>query len=265
MNVSRKRIKSDVPISPKYALAWMMSLSGLFLGAHSVYAMRPDQMNMLAGTALLDLRVDAALKICGLPSVIRDAADTPPLRNTIQWGDVGMKLSSMKWELVYSRQQDTVDHENGWINPDSGSVTCLPDLSGLVLYAKGNAGFLSVKKKHDSMGYVTTYRVPDNLYLAHQVTGLSGNLKQAMPVSTILQQYGNPDEILDAAKGIKHYRYWVVVKQKAMPVSLHAVDFEVKETSNTSIQYSVYTDGTEFVQDKLDALMREWERDYVLD
>lgn len=254
-----------MPLSSTYALASVMSLCGIFLIPHDAHAMSFDQMKTLAGTALLDLRVDAVLKGCGLPSAIADTADVSPRRKTIRWGNVEMKLSSMKWEIAYSRQREVANHGNGWINPGSGNVTCLSDLSGLLLYAKGDAGFLSVKKREDGKGYLTTYHVPDNLYAAHQVIGLIGNWKQGISVSTIQEQYGKPDEILDGEDGIKHYRYWVVVKQKEMPVSVHAVDFEVKGAQKVCSRYTVHTNGFEFVQEKLDALQRQWERDYVLD
>jgi hypothetical protein len=242
-----------------------MSLWGVLLNSGEVHAMSLDQMKTLAGSALLDLRLDAVLRRCGLPAAIADTADVSQPRQAIRWQGVQMKLSSMKWEVIYSRPRDVAMHENGWINPGSGSVACLSGLSGLVLHAKGDAGVLTVKKRADNQGYLTAYRVPKYLYAAHQVIGLTGSWKQGMPISRLQERYGKPDEVLDRAGGIKHYRYWVVAKQKQMPVSVHAVDFEVKDTEKVCNKYTVQTSGFEFVQEKLDTLLREWERDYVLD
>ena len=254
-----------MPVSSKHVLVSVLSLWGIFLISHDAHAMSYDQMKMLAGAALLDLRVDAVLRDCGLPSAIADTTtDVSPPRQTIRWADIEMKLSPMKWEITYSRQRDAVPHGKGWINPDSGSVTCVSGLSELVLHAEGNAGFLSVKKREDNTGYLTSYHVPDNLFTAHQVIGLTGSWKQGMPVSTILEQYGKPDEILEREGG-RRYRYWVVAKQKQMPISVHAVDFEVKGVEKICTKYTVHTSGCEFVQEKFDALQRQWERDYVLD
>lgn len=258
-------MKARVPISSRYVVAAMMSLWGLFLSARDVQAMSLDQMKMLAGTTLLDLRIDAVFRRCGLPSAAADATELPQQRQAIHWGDVEMKLSPMKWEIIYSRHRETAIHENGWSNPSSGSVTCLSGLSALVLHAKGDVGFLSVKKRTDNKGYLTSYDVPKDLYTAHQVIGLTGSWKQGMPISRIQERYGKPDEVLDGEGGIKRYRYWVVAKQKEMPISVHAVDFEVKDTEKVCNKYTVQTSGFEFVQEKFDALLREWERDYVLD
>ncbi len=54
-------------------------------------------------------------------------------------------------------------------------------------------------------------------------------------------------------------------KEKQKPVSVHAVDFEVSNTESTCRRYSAHTSSVDFVQARFDALLREWERDYVLD
>lgn len=248
-----------------YILASVMSLWGIFLNTGDVRAMSLDQMKTLTGTALLDLRIDAVLQRCGLPAAIADSVNLPEKRKTIRWNDAQMNLSSMKWEVTYSRQRDLPIHQDGWINPGSGSVACLTDLSALVLYAKGDVGILTVKKRADNKGYLTSYPVPDSLYAAHQVIGLTGSWGEGVPITKIQEQYGKPDEVLASAGGIKHYRYWVVARKDAMPVSVHAVDFEMMDAEKVCTKYTVRTSGFEFVQEKFDALLRQWERDYVLD
>jgi len=254
-----------MPISLKYVLVSVMSLCGVFLNAGEAQAMSLSQMKTLAGIPLLDLRIDAVLNRCGLPSAIVDTAEVSQPRQAIRWKQVPMKLSSMQWEIIYSRRREAGNHENGWINPHPPSRACLAGLSGLVLHAKGNVGFLSVTKRPDNQGYRTSYDIPKDIYVAHQVIKLTGRWKQGVSIASLQERYGKPDEVLDSEGGTKHYRYWVVAKQNQMPVSLHAVDFEVQDAEKVCTQYTVQTSGVEFVQEKLDALLRQWERDYVLD
>ena len=265
MNDFNAQVKAIMPINSRHVLAFVIALLGVAPISPNAQAMSFDQMKMLAGTALLDARVDTVLNDCGLPSAIADTAPVTTQRKTIRWADVVMKLSSMNWDIVYSRQQKTADHGNGWVNPGPASGTCLSNLSGLVLHSKGDAGILTVNKRADNNGYLTTYHVPDDLYAAHQVIGLTASWKQGVPISKIEERYGRPDEIQHGEDGLKLYRYWVVVKHKQMPVSLHAVDFDVRGEENFCTHYTVRTNGFEFVQEKLDALQRQWERDYVLD
>jgi hypothetical protein len=267
MNGFNALIKAGMPIRSRTVLASLMSLFWICLMPHNAQAMRFDQMKMLAGTALLDARVDAVLRDCGLPAVIADTANGKAPRQTIRWADVDMKLSSMDWDLLYTRPQKAANHGNGWSNPDTGSVKCLPsDLSGLVLHAKGNAGILTVTKRADNNGYITTYHVPDDGYAAHQVVGLSGNWKRRVSASRIVERYGKPDETQEGKNGTNHYLYWVIARNnKAMPVSVHAVEFEVKGVEKSCTRYTVHTVGVEFVQEKFDELQRQWEKDYVLD
>lgn len=230
-----------------------------------VHAMSIERMMALDGASLLELRVDAVFHKCGLPSEILDPAGMRRAKQKVRWGAVEMTLSPLEWDLIYTRQRDITARESGWINPRPAGRACLANLSQLIVHAKGNVGFLSVKKRADNKGYLTTYLVPNSLYAAHRIMGITGSWKRGLPVAKIRERYGNPDEVLDRGGGIKLYRYWVVVKRKSMPVSLHAVDFGVKDTENMCAQYSVQTSGFEFVQEKLDAMLREWERDYVLD
>jgi hypothetical protein len=260
-------VKAGVPISSSLLLASLVSLLGICLVPLNAQAMRFDQMKMLAGAALLDARADAVLDDCGLPAAIADTENATAPRQTIRWADVDMKLSSKDWDIFYSRRQKAPSHGHGWRNPGSGNVKCLPsDLSGLVLHAKGDAGILNVTKRADNKGYTTTYHVPDDRYAAHLVVAVTGNWKQGMPASKIVERYGEPDEIQKKKNGTSRYLYWVIARNdKAMPVSVHAVGFEVKGPKMTCTQYTVQTSGVEFVQEKFDALQRQWERDYVLD
>lgn len=242
-----------------------MSLWGLLLNSRDVQAMSLEQMKMLAGTSLLDVRVDALFRRCGLPAAIVDSATDPRHRQILRWKHAQMKLSPLKWDVIYSRQREVATRDNAWINPAAGGVACLAGLSGLVLQARGAAGILSVTKRADNQGYLTSYQVPKDPYAAHQVIGITGSWKQGMSISRIHELYGKPDEILERQAGIKHYRYWVVAKQNEMPKSVHAVEFEVLGAEKVCTQYTVQTSGFEFVQEQFDALLRQWEKDYVFD
>ena len=244
----------------------VIALGGAFLHSRAVEAMSLAQMQTLAGTRLLGLRVDALLRRCGLPATIVLAANAPHARRALHWAGATMRLSSADWDLAYGDRSRAAPHEPAWTNPARGRGACLSPLSKLVLHAKGHSGILSVRKRADDRGYVTTYRVPADLYAAHQVVSLSGRWKTGMLVSGLRTRYGEPDEIVKDGSGAQWHRYWVVEKNnKQMPVSLHAVDFEIGDGGKTCARYVVRTSGVEFVQQRLDALLRQWETAYVLD
>ncbi len=135
----------------------------------------------------------------------------------------------------------------------------------MVFDAKGRAGVLTVTPKAIGHGYSTTYRVPRDLYKAHKVVAVTIGLAQPTPAAAIAKRYGRPDEIGAVARGTKRYRYWILVRRDERPDSLHAVDFEVDSGAQESRSYILSTDGADFVAERLTGLLREWERDYVLD
>jgi hypothetical protein len=249
----------------RLVLMCAMMLWGFFLPSREADAMDAGQMKALAGTGLLGLRADAVLRRCGLPAAVTDVPDGTQKKHAVRWGKAAMRLSAADWELEYGRQRQRDAHPEGWTNPAPGGNACLSGLSELVLHAKGNSGILSVKKRADNKGYITTYRVPDNLYAAHLVVGVTARWNTGMPVSSLQKRYGNPDEVV-TDRGVQFHRYWVVEKNnKQMPISLHAVDFEIGDGGKSCARYIVRTSDVDFVQQKLDALMRQWEKDYVLD
>jgi len=241
--------------------------AGILLLAAPIISQAMDlaRMRSLAGASLLDLRVDALFKQCGLPSVIVDTADDPKERKTLHWNRVDMTLSSKNWEIHYSRKEPAAGSAIGWRNPTTPEATCLANLAILVLDTKGESGILSVKKRDDDQGYITTYKVPDNLYAAHQVVGITATLERSMPSSELAKAYGPPTEIIKREGGISIHRYWVVHRDGKMPLSAYAVDFEVNNMSKTCDRYAAYASGVKFVQDKLDALIHQWEKVYVID
>lgn len=244
-----------------------MTLWALLLSAHDVHAMSPDQMKKLAGTGLLGLPVDAVFRHCRLPAAIVDTTDPSHKRRTVRWAGATMRLSSMDWDLLYEGRQHHASHKAAWINSGPGGNACLSaDLSELVLRAKGGSGVLSVKKRADNQGYITSYRVPDDLYAAHRVTEVTGRWKAGLPVAGLRQRYGDPDEVQRDGDRVRFHRYWVIERNdKQMPISLHAVDFEIDPGGKTATEYILRNSDVEFVQQKLDALLRQWEKDYVLD
>ncbi len=141
-----------MPIRSRSAVAIVLSLLVLLLNFRDVQAMSPGQLQLLAGTTLLDLRTDKLFQDCGLPAGIADRAEVSQPRQTLHRDGVEMKLSAMDWEMIYSPRREPGHHENGWLNPGAGSVACLSGLARLVLHAKGDVGILTVKKRVDNKG-----------------------------------------------------------------------------------------------------------------
>ncbi len=177
-----------------------------------------------------------------------------------------MALSAMDWDLSYARTHAAETRKPDWTNPAPGNSKCLSSLSRLELHAQGNSGILSINKRPDNNGYTTTYRVPDNIYAAHLIVSITGYWKTGISTSALHQRYGAADEILSADNGLPFHRYWVISKNdKQMPTLVYAVDFEINNNAKTVSKYLIWTSDVEFVQQKLDALMRKWEKDYILD
>lgn len=229
------------------------------------HAMDLPQMKSLAGASLLDLRVDAVFEQCGLPSAMGDTADDSHERQMLHWKQAEMRLSPKNWTIHYSRRPPAVSASAGWRNTTSPKATCLSGLSSLVLDARGEAGILSVRKRDDNRGYITTYAVPENLYHAHQIVGAAATWERGRPESEIAKAFGAPSEIVKRDGDVSIHRYWVVGREGQMPLALYAVDFEVSDAKKTSRRYAAYSSGVGFVQEKLDALVREWEKAYVID
>ncbi len=238
-------------------------LGALNLLSMPVLAIGPEQVAALPGATLLDMRVDAVFQTCGLPATIEDSADSKTKRQELRWGTTPMQLSAQAWTLRYSRVPVT-KASAAWRHSQSGSVDCLAGLSALVVTTKGEAGFLTVKKRPDNNGYITTYTVPEDLFNAHQVVGMTGHWQQARTATEIRASYGEPDEVLETADGSR-YRYWSVKRENKMPLSALAVDFDITGPAHACRTFAVHTTGVEFVQKKLDALIQQWERVYVLD
>ena len=224
-----------------------------------------EQMKSLAGASLLDLRVDALFEQCGLPAAIMDTKAAAHERQALHWDQARMELSPKNWEIHYSRTAPAADSRETWRNPAPPNAACLAELASLVLDAKGEAGILSMTKRDDNQGYITTYAIPDNLYRAHQIVGIAATWARSRPVSELAEAFGAPSEIVERDGDASIYRYWIVIKDGQMPLGLYAVDFEVSNAKKTCSRYAAYSSGVEFVQEKLDTLVREWEKVYVLD
>ena len=229
------------------------------------HAMEVEQMKSLAGASLLDLRVDALFEQCGLPSTIVDALDAPKERNLLHWKQQEMKLSPRMWTIHYSHEGLTASANAAWRNSQRPDATCLAGIASLVLDAKGESGILSVRKRVDDEGYITSYTVPDNLYTAHQIVSVTTKLKRGIPTTNIAKLYGAPSQIFKLDADVSTYRYWVVKRDGKMPLSAYAVDFEVRNSTRQCTRYVAYSSGVEFVQEKLDAMVREWQKVYVID
>ncbi len=226
-------------------------------------AMTLAQMNSLGGAAQLDLTLEQLFLSCGLPAAIRDYGPAGGAKQQIQWREVAMRLSALDWDVVYAAAQPKPEKSMGWINAGKSEMRCAAGMSQLQLHAKGHVGVLSVTKKPNDIGYVTTYIVPKNLYQAHKVISLKATLAQALSASTLTSRYGRPDEVLKRPGNQELFRYWVLTLREQRPETLHAVDFEIGNGNSKS--YLISTSELEFVRQRLEKLLTQWERDYVLD
>ena len=226
-------------------------------------AMTLDQMKSLKGTAQLEMPVDKLFRRCGLPAAISDHGSAAAAKQSLGWDGTVMRLSAMDWSVAYRTPQAPKAKAEDWINTGELNTRCLDGLAQWVLHAKGNVGTLTVTRKAQGYGYATSYRVPRNLYKAHKVVGIRATLGKGHPVATLVARYGQPDEVVKQAGAKERFRYWVLTRRNHRPELLYAVDFEID--AGESASYSVSSSDVEFVQQRLEMLLRQWERDYVLD
>lgn len=226
-------------------------------------AMKLEQMKSLKGAAQLEITVDTLLRSCGLPAAIVDHGPAEGAKQHVKWQGVAMRLSALDWDAVYGTLQPKPGKTEGWANGGEFDSRCTSGLSQVLLHAKGHVGVLSVTKKAQGFGYITTYREPKNLYQAHKVIAVKATLTSGLPVSTLVGRYGQPDEVLKRPGSKDNFRYWVLTLRDNRPELLYAVDFEIDNGSCKT--YAISSSGVDFVQQRLDVLLKQWERDYVLD
>lgn len=223
-----------------------------------------DQMNSLKGAAQLEITVDQLFQSCGLPAAIVDHGSADNARQHINWRRTPMRLSAMDWNILYGiGQRKQQEMHGGWVNRRQSDAHCNFGLPQLLFHAKGNVGVLTVTKKAKGLGYITAYNVPKDPYKAHKVVSVETTLATSLPVSELVGLYGHPDEVLKQAGDIEDFRYWVVTHHGNMPDSLYAVDFEIN--NGICKTYAISTSDVDFVQRQLELLVRQWEKEYILD
>lgn len=222
------------------------------------------QMQSLGGSSHLHSTAERLLDRCGMPASITERAGAGD-RRSVSWRGVTMRLSAADWRIAYGSAPQGAGRWVGWTNPRAASKGCLSGLAWLVLHAKGRIGALTVVKKPDGSGYITDYRVPGNLFEAHKVIGVNAGLSERVPASALSGRYGPPDELLAMPGGKVRHRYWILTRNNERPDSLHAVDFEIDNADRSCGAYEISAMGTDFVDEKLASLLREWEKAYVLD
>jgi len=131
---------------------------------------------------------------------------------------------------------------------------------------QGEVGFRALTKRPDNQGYLTTYTVPADLFRAHQVISITGHWQQARTSAELQETWGKPHEVLERPEG-QRYRYWVIQYEGKMPLAALAVDFDMTGSAKapTCHTFAVHTTGVDFVQQRLDALVEQWQRVYVID
>lgn len=234
-----------------------------YLPANANASMTLKQMKLLKGAAKLDLTVDQLLRNCGLPAMIADHMSAERPRQSLHWHSVNMHLSALDWDVIYGVDQPKQTNTAAWNNDSKSDSHCTSELSQLLFYTKGHMGILTVTKKTQGFGYITTYREPESLYKAHKVISVKATMKKSFSASILVSRYGQPDEVAKQSGNKFDFRYWVVTLSNNRPESIYAVDFEFKDGICNS--YVISTSAVDFVQQQLDVLLRNWERDYVLD
>ncbi len=228
--------------------------------------MTPVQMKSLGGSSLLHATAKQLLERCGLPASIADKAAAGEPGRKVSWRGVAMRLSAADWRLSYGAVADAVaKQEKGWRNPEPSREACAPGVAWMIFDAKGRSGGVTVGKRPDGSGYDTTYRVPDNQLEAHKVISVRAGLSGRLPMTALVARYGTPDEILTSPGGRKRHRYWVLTRNDQRPDTLHAIDFESEAGENSTASYEISATGTDLVDERMALLLREWERDHVLD
>lgn len=249
-------------IPTRLAACAMATLVGVCPGG-TFAAMTLEQMKSLKGAAQLDMSVDKLFHSCGLPAAIVDHGPTGGEKQAIRWNGTAMRLSAMNWDALYGMEQAKPGRPAGWSNDGKRDNRCTGDLSQLLLNAKGHVGVLTVTKKAQGFGYITTYREPKSLYKAHKIVGVTATLAHSLAVPTLVGRYGQPDEVLKQPPAKNKMRYWVLTRRDHRPELLYAVDFEIE--GGSAGNYAISSNGVAFVQQRLEVLLRQWERDYVLD
>jgi hypothetical protein len=220
-------------------------------------------MNALPGARLLELPLDQVFETCGLPAAIADLGAAHGTKVKLRWRTTEMDLSRGEWDVLYSRQrEDRVP--DGWLNPGKSGGQCLVNESRLVLRGR-EIGKVLVTKKTREPGYVTQYQVPRDTLRAHRVIGIEASFENPIPISVLIGKHGKPDAVIGNRPGGKLFRYWVVTHHNQMPVSAFAVDFRLDKDEKFVVAVAVSTDNVGFVRERLDLLLNEWEKMYVLD
>ena len=204
-------------------------------------AMKLEQMKLLNGAAQLDLTVETLIASCGLPAAILDHDPAAGAKQSIHWRGVGMRLSAQDWDAVYGSVPRKLDKSEGWVNPGQPANRCNSGLTQLQFAAKGHAGVLTVTKRPNDIGYITTYTEPKNLYRAHKVIGAKASLANDLPVAKLISRYGQPDELIKQPGSRESYRYWVLTLRENRPDTLYAVDFKIENGATKT--YAISTRG----------------------
>jgi hypothetical protein len=241
----------------------MAVLACCYFSSGAVAAMTLDQMKSLKGAAQLEITVDRLFLNCSMPASILDHGSSHDAKQSLQRQGASMHLSAMDWDIVYGNVLHKPGITAGWVNRIKSDQRCTSGLSQLLFRARGDVGVLEVTKNKKGIGYTTAYHIPADAYKAHKVVGVEAVLARAIPVSQLRARYGEPDEDLRQAADKEKLRYWVVTLRNQRPELLYAVDFVIDKGACENVIIS--STGVDFVQHKLDFLLRDWEKNYILD
>jgi hypothetical protein len=239
-----------------------MAIGCLCFAGHA-HGLTIEQMKALPGARLLELPLDQVFETCGLPTAIADLGGANATKAQLRWRTAEMNLSRGEWDAFYTRQREG-RIEDGWLNTGRSGGKCLVDVSRLALRGR-EIGNVLVTKKTREPGYITQYQVPRDTLRAHRVIGIEASFENPIPISVLIGKHGKPDAVIGNRPGGKLFRYWVVTHHNQMPVSAFAVDFRLDKDEKFVVAVAVSTDNVGFVRERLDLLLNEWEKMYVLD
>ncbi len=214
-------------------------------------AMTLSQMRALPGGSLIEQRVLQIFNAYGAPTAVVDGVNHPGGLRLVRWHALRMRLDTGAWTLVYRGRAVSV--AQGWRNPDPRQPLALAGVEQMEFVARGNAGIVTI----NAAAHRTTYRVPDDLLLAHKVLAVKARLARPVGLRLIADRYGYGFGSVAGNSGRPVARYWIFTQNHAsedpMPVSLYAVDFTLSRDRQKVTGYAIYGVDMPFVGRRFNA------------
>jgi len=226
------------------SVVWnLLMFVSLWTYASFISAMDLEQMRNIPGVQMLESRTNEVIQAYGQAVKILPAKGGSRKEKT--------ELPSGDWLLLYTPKPGK--HNN---KQQAENLFKIEDFSSLVLHAKGGTGLVVVRRKPQK----TTYSVPEDPYLAHQVISITAELRQPIEMNELTDYFGEKFEEIQAEDNKRWIRYWIMHREGIMPLRLYAVDFAID--ASTKKVTSIVANGpqVEFVSEALVSSYKIWER-----